>query len=412
MKEMEKSLKIAWLILLMVPLLLTQSCSKEEPDPYADNTYLVSSTLELMRSKDNMITLINWAAALYPDLAGMADEIESGVNVYSIKYNTSFQGEAIVASGLVIIPSVPGDYPILSFQNGTNTLHTNAPTAAPDNQAYQMLQCVASTGYVVIIADYLGFGATANMAHPYLHKESTVQTVLDMLYSVAEFDEDVAKDITISDDCYLIGYSQGGWATLAVLEAIERDYASDFNVRATCCGAGPYDLSYFNEYVIGLAEYPMPVFLGYISNAYSEYGLYSNPLTDLFNDPYAGRIPGLYDGTHSSEEINSQLTTSISGLFQAGYITGYSSSPSYLGVRNALAANSIEGWSCDSPLLFVHGTADNYVIPALSANMHDDMIAAGSNPLTCLYVTLEGLDHTGGIVPAVIAGLEFFKSYR
>ncbi len=94
-------------------------------------------------------------------------------------------------------------------------------------------------------------------------------------------------------------------------------------LRQLSCGAGPYDLSYFNSYVLGLAEYPMPVFLGYISNAYSEYDLFANPLTDLYNGPYAGRIPGLYDGMHSSDQINGQLTVSIADLFRADYISGY-----------------------------------------------------------------------------------------
>jgi len=403
--------KLLPLVVLLLPLLM-QSCSKDEPDPYADNTYLVSSSIDMMRTKDNMITLISWASLLYPELSGLADEIESGVNVYSIEYNTSFLGEDIVASGLVIIPSAPGDYPILSFQNGTNTLHSLAPTADPDYEPYQLLQCIASTGYVVVVADYLGFGVTDNMVHPYLHKESTVQTVIDMLYSVAEFDDDIAKDITISNDCYLLGYSQGGWATLALLEAMDSDYTSDFNVKATCCGAGPYDLGYFNEHVLGLTEYPMPVFLGYISNAYCEYDLYANSLADLFNDPYAGRIPGLYDGLNSSEAINSQLTVSISGLFNADYISGYASAPAYQGIRDALSANSIEGWDTSVPLLFVHGTADTYVFHALSANMHDEMIDAGSSPQSCLYVTLEGLNHSEGIIPALFAGMEFFKAYR
>ncbi len=97
---------------------------------------------------------------------------------------------------------------------------------------YQLFSGVASTGYVVIIADYLGFGVRQQMAHPYLHKESTVQTLVDMLYSVAEFDEDIAKDITVSDEYFLLGYSQGGWATLALLDALENDYASDFTVKA------------------------------------------------------------------------------------------------------------------------------------------------------------------------------------
>jgi len=409
---MKRDLRLSILVFLLIPLVITQSCTKEEPDPYEDNTYLLSSKLEMMRTKDNIVTLLNWGSMLYPQLEEMVDEIQSGVNVYTITYNTSFLGQDVIASGLVIIPSAPGDYPVLSFQNGTNTLHSLAPTEDPDSQFSQLLQGVASTGYVVIMADYLGFGASDNMAHPYLHKESTVQTVVDMLYAVAEFDEDVAKDITISNDCFLMGYSQGGWATLALLDAMEHDYSSDFTVKAVTCGAGPYDLGYFNGQVLGFSEYPMPVFLGYIANAYSEYDLYSNALSDLFKDTYATLIPGLYDGMHSTEQINNQLTTVISGLFQADYIAGYESDARYEGVRNALEANSIEGWNTSIPLLFLHGTADTYVMPELSEMMHTAMINAGSNPLSCLYVPMDGLDHTDGIVPAGYLGFEFFKTYR
>jgi hypothetical protein len=304
---MRSKIKILALLPVLLPLLMMHSCSKEEPDPFADNTYLVSSELEYMRTKDNIIAILNIAATQYPQIAEIVPEVQSGVNTYSITYNTVFKGQDVTASGLITIPSVPGTYPVLSFQNGTNTLHSAAPTADPQGLLYQLIGGVASTGYVVIIADYLGFGASTQMAHPYLHKESTVRSLVDMLYSVAEFDEDVAKDISISNECFLLGYSQGGWATLSLLEELEKDYETEFPVKAASCGAGPYDLNFFNSYVLSLAEYPMPVFLGYISNAYSEYDMYANPLSDLYNDPYAGLIPGLYDGMHSSDQINSQL---------------------------------------------------------------------------------------------------------
>jgi pimeloyl-ACP methyl ester carboxylesterase len=42
-------------------------------------------------------------------------------------------------------------------------------------------------------------------------------------------------------------------------------------------------------------------------------------------------------------------------------------------VRNALSANSIDGWDSNVPILFVHGTADDYVMPELSVRMHDAM---------------------------------------
>jgi pimeloyl-ACP methyl ester carboxylesterase len=410
---MKSNIRILVLLAVMLPLLLMQSCSeKQQPDPFEDNLFLVSSKVEFMRTKENMVTLLNYGAILYPEIAGLIPEVKTGVNIYSITYNTTFMGEDVLASGLIMVPSVPGAYPVLSYQNGTNTLNANAPSVDPDYQAYQFLQCVASTGYVVVLADYLGFGVSHDMAHPYIHKESTVQTLVDMLYSLDEFDKDIAKDITVSDEYFLLGYSQGGWATLALLDALENDFSADFTVKAASCGAGPYDLNYFNSHVLTLAEYPMPVFLGYISNAYSEYDLYANPLTDLYNDPYAGRIPGLYDGMHTSEQINDQLIRSIPALFKAAYISGYSTSAAYQGVRDALTANSIQGWHTSIPLLFTHGTADDYVFPVLSERMHDAMLDAGTNPLTCLYVPMQDLDHSDGAVPAGLAGLEFFKAYR
>lgn len=401
------------LLLLALPLLLMQSCRKDDPvDPFADNTFLVSSKVEMVRTKENILSILNLASTQYPAAAEIIPDVISGVNVYSVTYNTEFNGEPVLASGLICAPTAPGTYPILSFQNGTNTLHSAAPTADPQNLGYQMIEYIASAGYVVIMPDYLGFGASAGMVHPYLHKESTVRSILDMLRAVAEFDDDVAKDISVTTDCYLLGYSQGGWATMALLRAIDEDYSLEFTVKAASCGAGPYDLRYFNTEVTKLTEYPMPVFLGYLANAYTTYDLYPNELTDLFNSQYASVIPGLYDGEHSSEQINTQLTTSIAGLFTADYLSGAETDQKYLGVRNALSENSIYGWDCDVPLLLLHGTADSYVMPGISQSQYNIMIGSGTSPTTCFYVTLDGLDHSEASVPALLAGYEFFKTYR
>ena len=416
MKVMKSKLKFELnqvvLLMLLIPLLTVQSCREEQPDPFEDNIYLISSELEMVRTKDNIINVLTLASTQYQAAAELAADVISGVNVYSVTYNTEFKGEPVVASGLICAPTSPGTYPILSFQNGTNTLHSAAPTADPQNLGFQMIEYVASAGYVVLLPDYLGFGASSSMVHPYLHKESTVQSVVDMLRAVAEFDEDVAKDITVTTDCYLLGYSQGGWATMALLRAIEQEYSSEFTVKAASCGAGPYDLRHFNTEVTRLTEYPMPVFLGYIANAYTTYDLYPNELTDMFNSQYASVIPGLYDGQHSSEQINSQLTTSISGLFTAEYLSGAETDQKYLGIRNALRDNSINGWDCDVPLLLLHGTADTYVMPGISQSQYNIMIGSGTSPLTCFNVPLEGLDHSQASVPALFAGYEFFKTYR
>ena len=394
-----------------VMLFAVQSC-KEKTDPFDDNIYLVSSQRELTYTKGNIETLLNLAKIAYPQVSEIISDVNSGVIVYSVTYNTTFKGEDVVASGLIAVPSEPGSYPVLAFQNGTNTLYADAPSVFPEYQLYQLLECSASTGYIVVMADYLGFGVSEEIAHPYLHKESTVQTVVDILYALREFDEDIAKDITVKNEYFLMGYSQGGWATLALLDAMENDYSADFNVAGCTCGAGPYDINYFNTWLLGLTEYPMPSFVGYISNAYKTHGFFTNPLSDIFNEPYAAKIPTLYDGLHSTEQINDQLTKVVSALFKPEYISGYTSSLTFQSVRDAMTANSVEGWDSNVPLLFMHGTADTYVPPVLSQRMYNAMITAGTSTSSCSYVQLEGIDHGSGIIPTGLAGLAFFKSLR
>ncbi len=408
---MKSILRIMAVIIAILPLFIAQSC-KKEPGPYADNTYLVSSHRELTYDKTNVLQLLNTYSTSYPGLAAIIPDVESGVIVYSIVYKTTFKGEDLLVSGLVAIPSAVGSYPVIAYQNGTNTLHSNAPSVMPYYPLYTLLELAASTGYVVVIADYIGFGESDEMVHPYLHKESTVQTIVDMLYALREFDDDEAKDITMENEYYLMGYSQGGWATLALLEALENDYAADFNVQGTVCGAGPYDMTYFNSYVLGLTEYPMPVFLGYIANAYSEYDFFTNQLSDMFNTTYAGIISSLYDGTRTSDYINSQLSVYISELFRADYISGFASSSSYQSIRDALDANSIDAWDTNVPLLLIHGTDDIYVPPVISENMYNAMITAGTSDLICTYQTVPDADHSEGIVPAGLAGLAFFREIR
>jgi hypothetical protein len=97
-----------------MPLLLMQSCREEELDPFEDNLYLLSSEVEMMRTKDNILNILTLAATQYPAAAEIIPDVVSGVNIYSVTYNTEFLGEPVVASGLICAPTAPGTYPILS----------------------------------------------------------------------------------------------------------------------------------------------------------------------------------------------------------------------------------------------------------------------------------------------------------
>jgi pimeloyl-ACP methyl ester carboxylesterase len=156
----------------------------------------------------------------------------------------------------------------------------------------------------------------------------------------------------------------------------------------------------------------MPVFLGYLVNAYSAYNQFSNPVSDIFNEPYASRLPLLFSGLISLDEINSQLTTSVDELITPRFRSGFRSSPDFESVREACIRNSISGWHSYIPLLLIHGGNDTYVDPVSTENMYTAMIQAGTSADICQKVILPGVGHSDGIMPCLVESVLFLYSLR
>jgi pimeloyl-ACP methyl ester carboxylesterase len=400
------SIKILVTVILII--ILVTSCQKDDQGP--DYSYFVSKEETTTYTTANIISLINLAAGSIPEASSLKSFVKSDVTIYRVVYKTTVNGVEIRASGLVCVPTTPGDYPVLSFQNGTNTVNAYSPSEFALNYSYQMIEIVASMGYIVVIADYPGFGESSDIPHPYLVKEPTVQSLIDMHFAVKEMIAGKLEGIVLKDEYYLIGYSQGGWATLALHKAMELDYSSDFNLAGSACGAGPYNISLLFREMTTITTYPMPVYLGYILNAYTSYNQFTNPVTDIFNEPYASRVSSLYKGLLSSEQINAQLTTSIAGLLNSEFISGFATSSKYSSVREALNTNSIPAWHSYKPLLLVHGEKDSSVNPITTENLYSSMIAAGTSSDICKKVIIPGADHGDGVAPFVMQSIQFLMN--
>lgn len=379
--------------------------------PVTENKYLISYRLDNSYPKAVIDLLFSQLGSTVPEVTAIRSKINYSINVYKVTYKTTFQKQDKVASGLVCIPIGSGPFPLLSFQNGTNTLNANAPSVNPGYELYQLIEAVASTGFVVIIPDYLGFGSSSQMFHPYLHKESTVESVTDLLRAVKEMFSNHLKDIKISKDLYLMGYSQGGWATLALQKEIETKHAQDFTLKASACGAGPYNLTEMTSYVLLQQQYPMPAFLGYMMNSFIKAGETSLSYGAIFNRPYDTRVPVLYDGTKSIDEINAQLTANVNELFTIDLRNNFSSAASYASLRTALQKNSVEAWATTTPTLLLHGNKDLYVPFMISTYTYQKFLDAGAaNRVT--FVPLPELDHNGAIVPSGLASIKWFLDLK
>jgi predicted esterase len=345
--------------------------------------------------------------AIYPELKVITDNLKYGVEVYKITYKTKFDGKEVIASGMVAIPTTSGSYSILSYQNGTNTQNSNAPSVNPDYEMYQLIEFVASTGFIISMPDYLGFGASSGMFHPYYDKKSTVESITDMLWAVKEMANNYMQ-VVPKNDLYIMGYSQGGWSTLQLQKYIEENYMSEFNLKASACGAGGYDVRFINDYILEQTDYPMPYYIGYMINSFVKLGDVTNPTTDIFKSPYSERILKLYDGKNSGDAINAQLTTKIADLFTAEYRSSVNTNVKFASVVSTLSKNSIAAWKTNIPTMILHGTADNYVPYKGSENLYKDFLAKGVSASTVTFIPIPGADHGTGVIPSGVASLTWF----
>ena len=228
---------------LLIAVLLSLTINSCKKDYEVEYEYFVSKDHVFSFSKTAVDGIISGLEDYYPDLNGIKPYITSGIDVYKVIYNTTVGVEKITASGLVCTPDADGDYPVLSFQHGTITDNSTAPSENPVELNNQLVELIASMGFIVVIPDYPGFGESAQIPHPYLIKEPTVQSVVDMLRAVKETtSHSEFEGKGIKDEYYLFGYSQGGWATLATHKALELDYHDEFDLAGSFCGAGPYNI--------------------------------------------------------------------------------------------------------------------------------------------------------------------------
>ena len=115
------------ILLLAVSILLVSSfvtsCKKDDHPPAY--SYYVSKQFAVQYTTSYMNSMIDIASGALPELASLKPSIKSDIKVYKIIYKTTVNGNQIDASGLIIVPVTAGNYPVISFQNGTNTVNSS-----------------------------------------------------------------------------------------------------------------------------------------------------------------------------------------------------------------------------------------------------------------------------------------------
>ncbi|MBO0929404.1 alpha/beta hydrolase family protein [Fibrella aquatilis] len=323
-----------------------------------------------------------------------------GIRAYKLTYHTTnTDGKAVTASGAVLVPMTTDSLPLISMQHGTISGDDQAPSYyKSSSEAYQFGSVFSSVGYIVAAPDYIGYGASNNLPHPYEHNRSLGQASLDMLRATKEFLAD--QKTNWNGRLYTAGYSEGGYATMALQKKLEEEAPTEFNLVASSVGAGAYDKPAFMRYIVGnktqgSIDYNR-LYLWVLLTYDRVYGL-NRPASYYFKEPYASRVKANAQGALINVSFNEALTDEFKTAVQNGTDAAF---------IKAVQDNDIHDWKLRTPTRLYHGDADNTVFFFNSQNAYDAMQRRGATNVS-LY-RLRGRTHATGIIDFVLGTFDFF----
>ena len=303
-----------------------------------------------------------------------------GIVIARLTYKTETpDGRLINASGVVAYPlkGASASSPMLSYQHATEFMDANAPGNNID--AEPMLLLGAARGYIVVMADYIGYGSSSSEFHTYVQSEGLANAIVDMVRAARTYLSQV--NVASNGQLFLTGYSEGGYATMAAHKAMEEQFPAEFAVTASYPAGGPYNMRATADYMIGQETNPFPQYLAFVIKAYDHWYDW-NRISTIYQSPYDAVVENSIDGVTGGGTIASQLTETTVDLFTAGFLASYPDMETV--IATDLAANNIHDWAPSAPVRLYHGENDN-VVPYVNATSAE--AALGDNGATVTLVT-------------------------
>jgi len=313
------------------------------------------------------------------------------VTNHRVEYlTTDAQGREIVASGLVSVPAKPAGArsPVLGYQHGTTFVDAEAPSnhAVADEAAV----ILASLGYIVVAPDYVGYGVSKGAPHPYLLAEPSAAATVDLLTAAQTWRR--RSGVADNGQLFLTGYSEGGYATVAAHQAMQRTRSPHLaQLRSVVAGAGPYDVRVTLDTLLQRVRDAVPALA---------------PLLD----PGVLRFLSDADRNRLRDELMKRLRPG-----DADVVFDHAMIDRYL-ADNALALellSNVHDWAPALPLRLFHGRDDETVPFATAIATLQAMRARGAADVSLTECTAVPASHIGCVPEFLIFVLgEFAKQVR
>ena len=317
-----------------------------------------------------------------------------GYKAYKIPYTTTDEeGNEVKASALFVIPTgLPSvvttklGLSLVADDHGTIFANREAPSiiaqssGGPDGSSIIL---TSLGGFATLQPDYIGFGDSNSHYHPFILKDSLANSTVDSIKQVKKFALD--NNITLNNQLFLTGYSEGGYASMATLKKIEEE-DTGLTVTMAAPMAGPYALKRMADMVLSQPKLSVPSFMANVGFAYAKAN--NQPLNSIINEPYASKLPTLFNGDLNRTQIDPQLTTDTTGatgLFEPTFIDDYKTNDSNW-FKEAVTANNLYDWAPQTPVRLVHCEGDNVIPYRISQLTEGTMKALGASSVVIVPV--------------------------
>lgn len=331
-----------------------------------------------------------------------------GVNVYRVIYESlNNQNNVIQASGLILLPV--GDTcgaPMVSWQHGTELKKDDVFSNLRGEWVIGVI--AAATGYASCMPDYHGMGYGDGF-HPYQHAHTEAQSVIDLLRVCKDFAPQ--NDVELNGQLFLMGYSQGGHATMATHKEIQELYPNEFTVTASAPMSGAYDLSGAQfDMVAAFEPYSVPGYLPYLMKGYNV--AYADTLfssyDEVFKVPYNTTIPPKLTGEYNIGAVNNVMPAVPREIIDSTYSANFFAD-SLHPFRIALKENDVYKWVPNTWMRISYCTSDEEVSPQNALNAYNYMIANGATKVS-IAMRSETLGHFQCAQPSVLYAKIWFDS--
>ncbi len=315
-----------------------------------------------------------------------------GYTAYKIPYETTDEeGNTVQVSGLMVVPTADGlsdaqaaqfqyikenlGFSVVSDSHGTIFANSEAPTVVAQSTSMPDGAPVifSSLGaFVTLQADYIGYGDSLGHYHPFVLKNSLANATVDFIKAAEAFA--AANDIPLNGQLFVTGYSEGGYAAMAAMQKLE---AEGKPVSMAAPMAGPYIMDGMAAGVLQSNALGVPSFMAFVGYAYTK--AYDQNISEVINEPYASKLPTLFDGSKTREEIDPELTTVTKGddgLFTESFATSFFTGNWF---TVAAAENNVHEWAPTTPMYLLHCEGDDVIPIDISYGAQQTMAAYGAS---------------------------------